>query len=107
MQPIDHRNGTFQDLQSRITGHRAAVLDGLKKYGASTTRGLADAMGWDVLSVRPRLTELYQLGFVRLIDSEGREGLYEALTGAEARQLHAQRLAEALGTETQLGLALT
>ena len=107
MLPIDHRNATFADLQAKVTGNRLAVLDALKRYGASTTRDLAHAMGWEVLSVRPRLTELYQLGFVRCLEREGHEGTYEALTGSEARQLHAQRQAEALGTETQLGLALT
>lgn len=102
MLPIDHRNATFQDLQAKVTGNRLAVLEALKRHGAATTRELAHAMGWEVLSVRPRLTELFQLGFVRCLDREHHEGTYEALTGSEARQLHAQRQAEALGTETQL-----
>ena len=106
MQPIDHRNATFQDLQAKVTGNRLAVLDSLRRHGASTTRQLADAMGWEVLSVRPRLTELFQLGFVRCLDREGHEGTYEALSGSEARQVHARRQAEAFGTETQEQLTL-
>lgn len=106
MQPIDHRNLTFQDLQAKVVGKRLEVLEGLRRYGASTTRQLADAMGWEVLSVRPRLTELFQLGFVRCLDREGHEGTYEALSGSEARQAFTQRQAETLGTETQTQLSL-
>jgi predicted transcriptional regulator len=106
MDPTHHRNLTFLDLQAKVSGNRLTVLEALRKHGPATTRELAGAMGWEVLSVRPRLTELFQLGFVRCLDREGHEGTYEALTSTEARQAHAARQLESFGTETQLPLAL-
>lgn len=99
MIPADYRNLTFAEIQGRITGKRLDVLNALRTHGAATTRGLAEAMRMDLLSVRPRLTELYQLGFVRLLEREGHEGTYEALTGVEARAEFARRQAAAFGPE--------
>ncbi|MCC6356945.1 MAG: hypothetical protein IT577_23915 [Verrucomicrobiae bacterium] len=42
-------------------------------------------MGWDILRVRPRVTELVQLGLARLDGSIFREGTYRALNWNEAR----------------------
>jgi predicted transcriptional regulator len=106
MIPIDFRQTTFQALQARLTGFRATVLEALREGGPATTRELAKRMSWDLLAVRPRITELFQMGFVRCLDREGHEGTYEALSGAEARQ-HFQRMqAEAQGEAAQTELAL-
>jgi phage baseplate assembly protein W len=48
----------------------------------------------DVLNVRPRVTELVQLGLARLVRKERREGVYEAIPIFEARKQLEQQSAE-------------
>ena len=93
MIPIDYRNATWDGIQNKIAGNRRAVLDALREYGPCTTRGLSQVMKWDILNVRPRVTELVQLGFaevwepdrvVHSADGSQREGIYRAFTDPEA-----------------------
>lgn len=78
MMPIDFRNETFDSLRGRLDADRQIVLQRLKDDGACTTRQLSEKMGMDVLSVRPRVTELCQMGAVELVDRHGHEGVYRA-----------------------------
>ena len=78
MKPIDFRNETFADIYSRLNDDRQAVYRKMMSIGDSTTRDLAKAMDMDILAVRPRVTELYQLGAVDLVDRHGHEGVYRA-----------------------------
>ncbi|MCW0218375.1 MAG: hypothetical protein OJI67_08645 [Prosthecobacter sp.] len=103
MVPIDHRNHTFRDLQTRLVGLRLSVWEALLEHGPCTTRDLAQACGIDLLTVRPRMTELHQLGLVTCLDHEGHEGRYQALTLAEAETLFLNRQA---ATHPQLALGL-
>ena len=64
MNPIDYRNATWTELQGRITRDRQAALDAWVKYGPGTTRAVATAAGIDLLTFRPRTTELFQLGYL-------------------------------------------
>ena len=87
MNPVDFRNATWEGIQNRISGQREAVLRALRLCGPATTRALADFMRLEPLQVRPRITELFQLGFVvEVTDDEtpAREGTYRALTDEEA-----------------------
>jgi len=100
MKPVDFRNNTFSEIRSRISGDRAAVLSALRDFGPCTTRSLAQCMQWDILRVRPRVTELCQLGFVRCLERAGHEGQYRACTEAEAEAFFSgERLA---ATDPQL-----
>lgn len=111
MKPIDYRNATWDDVRSRLTTDRLAVLEALREHGPCTTRELAAEMDWDVLSVRPRVTELVQLDFVEIYvpstptRREGpREGLYMARSNDEAMEtFHTRRQA---AVNPQLNLAL-
>jgi hypothetical protein len=85
MTPIDLRNETWESIQERITGQRRMVLYAWKVMGRGTTRQLATWASMDILTVRPRTTELVQLGFVRLTSQLGTEGLYEAISDDDAR----------------------
>lgn len=110
MTPIDYRNGTFAHIQARLHGDRASVLEALQMHGPATTRDLAKAMGADVLSVRPRVTELVQLGMAALVEpadpqAPKREGVYRALTIPEAEALFAQRRAAAQDPQGLLAFA--
>lgn len=92
MRPIDYRNATWADIQAQLTARRLDVLEGLRRHGPCTTRELAAAMGWDILHVRPRVTELVQLGFAEVVptahgpqsSAPAREGVYRARTEPEA-----------------------
>jgi sugar-specific transcriptional regulator TrmB len=81
MKPIDYRNETWVGVQQRVEGLRREVYLALDRLGPATTRALADRSGIDLLTLRPRVTELYQLGLVELANPErgGGEGVYRAV----------------------------
>lgn len=85
MKPIDFRNETFRDLQERISGQRELVLRAWEKHGPGTTEQLAERSGISILNVRPRTTELLQIGYVVLADAQPAkgEGVYRARTYSE------------------------
>lgn len=88
MKPIDYRNSTFADIRTRLAGDRLKVLDALREFGPCTTRELAADMDWDILNVRPRVTELLQLDLIEIVipslNRSTREGIYRALNDHEA-----------------------
>jgi hypothetical protein len=98
MEAIDYRNAKFADLQDRLVGLRLSVWQAWKTFGPGTTRQVAQRSGIDILSFRPRTTELLQLGLVVLAGNEpGHEGNYraaslqEAWAAVEAKRGPAQR----------------
>ncbi len=92
MRAIDFRNATFTEVKDRLLDSewRAKVYFKLLALGPSTTRQVAVALGREVHAIRPRVTELYQHGFVALLESPdprpetpspvGHEGIYFART---------------------------
>lgn len=78
MKAVDIRNENWGDIQARLAGDRLTVWQALRVAGQRTTRELAADMGWDILRVRPRVTELYQLGLIQCIGKRKGEGLYYA-----------------------------
>lgn len=82
----DIKLDNWQAVQSRLTDHRLAVWQALAHRGESTSRKLANYMDEDVLTIRPRLTELLQMGFVILTGKVGHEGTYRACSREEARR---------------------
>lgn len=94
MKPADYRNDTWDSLQLRVNHLRRAALAAWRAFGPGTTREVADRAGMDLLSFRPRTTELHQLGFVTLCTEEeiralpskcgAHEGIYRALSDDEA-----------------------
>jgi predicted transcriptional regulator len=106
MRPIDYRNETFEQLLARgLVNERLAVYQAFQKHGPGTTREVARKSGIDILNLRPRATELYQLGFLKLVEdprsedrdqmsaptsdlrlpTSGAEGTYRAYTWEEAK----------------------
>jgi transcription initiation factor IIE alpha subunit len=105
MKPIDFRNETWRDVQERFAeGLRQQVYRALEKHGPCTTRELAQRSGIDILSLRPRVTELYQLGLAELANPEpgGGEGVYQAVSWFVARDNFDRKKREA--KQTQLNL---
>lgn len=87
-QEIKRQN--WQEQRDQLQGFRRTVWQHLslaKLNGRPvTTRELARLMQLDVLMVRPRVTELVQLGFARCAGKEGLEGLYESIGLKEAQR---------------------
>lgn len=88
MTSIDYRTETWESLQTRLTDLRAAVYEAWKQHGPGTTREVAARAGMDLLTFRPRTTELLQLGFLAMWhgagEQRGREGIYRARSHQEA-----------------------
>lgn len=83
MKPVDLRNEAFEAIRKRLADDRLAVYLALQQHGGCTTRTLARLMERDILSVRPRVSELVDLGAVELYDRHGHEGVYCARTEPE------------------------
>lgn len=78
MKPIDLRNANFADLKPLLTAQREAVHRTWLAHGPGTTREVATRAGMDLLSFRPRSTELFQLGLLALDGHAGHDGIYAA-----------------------------
>jgi len=103
MSPIDYRQETWEMVQKRVVSLRLSVWRALAAAGACTTRELAKHSGMDLLTVRPRITELVQLGFVRCLDDKnGHEGTYEARTLAEAERLYEMNRQASAGEQLEM-----
>ena len=103
MNPIDIRNETWDSLKSRVTGLRYMVLEAFRVHGRGTTREVASRAGMDILTFRPRATELVDLGFLRCVSQNGHEGVYEAISDTEARERFA-RMKEGTSIQQELSL---
>lgn len=103
MNPRLHSIATFAELKGRLIHLRLSVYEALLEHGPCTTRELAKACHIDILTVRPRMTELVQLGFAVCLDGEDREGVYKACTLAEAEKAFDLRHAEERQSELNLG----
>ncbi len=86
MTPIDFRNETFAALKDRLTGLREKVWLAWISFGPGTTRDVSRRSGIDILTFRPRSTELCQMGAIVLAaapEPSLTEGTYRARTAAE------------------------
>lgn len=85
MKPVDFRNETFASIQDRIAGSRGVVYAAWAKHGPCTTEQLAERSQLSILSLRPRTTELVQLGFLCLAETQDTAGagVYRVRTQAE------------------------
>ena len=105
MEPVDYRNATWLEIQGKLEGHRARVYQALILHGPITTRDLSARIGIDILTVRPRVTELCQLGLARCTEEEHcREGRYLAIPIHQAKADFEQRATRARGYQPELNL---
>jgi hypothetical protein len=94
MKTTDVRNHSFDRIQGALCGLRAAVHAAWERHGPCTTQELAQRSGLSLLSLRPRTTELCELGLVELVGEErGACGIYRARTLAQVEQDFASRRA--------------
>lgn len=105
MEPIDYKLATWQDIQGRLEGHRERVYQALMLHGPCTTRDLAARINMDILNVRPRVTELCQLGLAHCTDdAHSREGRYVGVPLHFAKAEFEQRQKNARGYQPELNL---
>lgn len=109
MKATDFRDATWEQIEGRLTRLRRLVWEGLINHGPCTTLALADATGIELLTVRPRVTELCQMGFARLADEQpdATEGRYEAVGIRDAEAAFRAAQAAARGEARQMDLRLT
>ena len=81
MKATDFRNATFEGLKDRLEGLRKEVYRAWSLYGPGTTEQVAARAGMDILTFRPRSTELHQMGLLMISGRKGRSGIYEVATG--------------------------
>jgi len=89
--PADIRNANWSEIQQCLAGARLAVHNALSVIGPCTTMTLAEKSGISAFTVRPRVTELCELGFAELSGKQGREGIYRAVTPQAAALNHARQ----------------
>ena len=102
MKTTDIRDENFTHLCATLDDRRATVLRYLAVYGPCTTRHLAQLSTLDILSVRPRVTELVQMGLVELRERVRGEGVYAVRSQREWEQWQAQKLEETTTGQLQL-----
>jgi predicted transcriptional regulator len=107
-----YRQMAWEDVQARLVDDRLAVYLALQMWGPCTTRQLARLMDRDILSVRPRVTELLQMGFAvevevsaerRFMDRAAREGYYRAERIEDVERAHRRGVDAPIQAEMQLG----
>ena len=86
MKPVDLSRMSFAELRPQLNHLRETCQLAWLAHGPGTTRDVAAKANMDILTFRPRSTELYQLGLLELTDRTGHEGVYRARTLAEWEQ---------------------
>jgi predicted transcriptional regulator len=76
----------WQRIQEKLQGLREEVYRAMLKAGPQTTLGIAAASNLSLLTVRPRVTELCELGLAEFAGRLGREGIYRAIPLAQVRR---------------------
>jgi len=81
MKPIDLRNANFINVRQGLTQALQDVFAAWELFGPGTTREVAEKSGIDLLTFRPRTTDLFHIGMVELCGSaRSTEGVYQAVT---------------------------
>lgn len=87
MKPVDCRNETWKDVMLRLNSTRARAYEVARMFGPGTTEQMARAAGMSLLTLRPRICELAQLGLVEMVgEVRGREGIYRVVPLVEAER---------------------
>lgn len=106
MNPAELRNHNFETLRASLAARCAEVYAAYVQFGPGTTKQLAERSGMDLLTVRPRTTNLEQLGLLECVDC--------VLVGGKAHGIYAVRhpqawlawRAETFPTDGQLQMGL-
>jgi hypothetical protein len=73
MKPSEIRDANYEQIRATwLAAKRWDVYCAFLKHGPGTTRQVATESGIDLLTLRPRVTELCEFGFVVLAEGEPR-----------------------------------
>ena len=86
MNPAAIALDNWHNIQQKLQGLREQVYRAMLMAGPQTTQDLADIVDLSILTVRPRVTELCELGLAELAGRSGRHGLYRAIPLEEAKR---------------------
>lgn len=89
LKPAELRNATWSQVLEHVTDDMQRVHSAYAAHGPGTTREVSEKSGISLLTLRPRTTDLYQLGFVECIDRRGGEGVYVYVPTSDARTAEA------------------
>lgn len=105
MKPVDFRNATFAELEIRLAGMREAVLAAWRLHGPGTTEQIAERSDIGILALRPRTTELFELGFLMLAEVQTVKGagIYRMRTHSEHLAWFAEQQQAATPGQKQFG----
>jgi hypothetical protein len=94
MTPADFRNATFDSIRAGLNDRRRVVYEAWLAHGPGTTRLVADRAGLDILSFRPRSTELFKLGLLVLAEVQvvPGNGIYRAADIGEWEKFKSDKL---------------
>lgn len=101
------RAQTWEEIRSTLQRRRLAAYSAWQQWGPGTTREVAEKSGIDLLTLRPRTTELLQLGFLVETGLTAGQGIYQALTEDQAIHAWQQRQQAEKLTAHQLPLQLS
>ena len=79
MTSAEIRNDQWRKIQKRLSGDCLKVHRAFQTHGPATTLDLASCAEISPWSVRPRTTQLLQMGLVQLVGRQDREGVYAAV----------------------------
>lgn len=83
------RDAWWREIRGRLNPARIAVYRALlAAHEPMTTDAIAATTGINLLTVRPRVTELCQAGLAEFVDRIGHHGRYRAVSLREACRAH-------------------
>ena len=94
MKTTDPRDLTWDEIRGFLAGPRERCWEWLIAHGPATTSAIAEGTSIPLLTVRPRVCELAQIGFVECVGRADREGVYQAVSVATRQSRHAEDLLE-------------
>ena len=74
----------WRQIREQATGQRRLVWEAYRDHGPCTSKAISAATGISLWNVRPRTTELLQMGLLKLVGKDGRDGVYAWVSLEEA-----------------------
>ena len=78
MLPTDISCQNFAEMRSHLGECRERIYRAWLRFGPCTTKELSGLSGENLLTLRPRTTELLQVGALELVGADGANGIYTA-----------------------------
>ncbi len=102
MRPIDIRNETWQQVQSRLNQSLNEVWDAYKQFGSGTTEEIAKKSGITIFTLRPRTSDLFKMFLVELVGRNKDGGIYKHVPSYVAQMRYEEAQAKLNANQLQL-----